>query len=290
MADERSGPGESGESFLAGFGVPFLQKKKVPRKSIAKILQKKALAMRFETLCLHSISRHRPAEAWHMAPHQHAHCEMVVVAHGRQETEIAGRRYVAEMGDALFYPPKILHEEWSARRDRLESIFFSFAWPDCPPDLHHHLRDPKGRMLALAGWLLAERDAHSPGAAATRGALLSAIMALYAQGVGGGEDPLVTATRRYIRAHLAEPLTLEALAVRAGLSKFHFLRRYRTLTGRTPLDDVRALRVDRARELILTTDLPLKTVAPLTGLANEQHLSRLFRRQLGITPGSLRGS
>jgi transcriptional regulator GlxA family with amidase domain len=60
------------------------------------------------------------------------------------------------------------------------------------------------------------------------------------------------------------------------------------LTGLTPMEDLRQLRLEAARDLLLTTDLPLKAIAPRTGLGDEYHLSRLFRRAFGIAPGALR--
>jgi transcriptional regulator GlxA family with amidase domain len=52
--------------------------------------------------------------------------------------------------------------------------------------------------------------------------------------------------------------------------------------------DLQLLRVESAKQLILTTDLPLKAIAPLAGLGDEYRLSRVFRRHLGLPPGALR--
>ena len=54
------------------------------------------------------------------------------------------------------------------------------------------------------------------------------------------------------------------------------------------MEDVRTLRVEYARELILTTNLPLKAIAPMAGMSSEYALSKVFRRVLGTTPGALR--
>jgi transcriptional regulator GlxA family with amidase domain len=54
------------------------------------------------------------------------------------------------------------------------------------------------------------------------------------------------------------------------------------------MEDVRFLRIERARELIMTTNAPLKTIAEATGIANVYHLSHLFRQRLGTPPGALR--
>jgi AraC family transcriptional regulator len=78
------------------------------------------------------------------------------------------------------------------------------------------------------------------------------------------------------------------LAHVAGLSKFHFIRAYTAQAGLTPMADVRAIRLDAARHLILTTDLPLKVIAPQVGLASEFHLSRLFTAHFGAGVRQLR--
>jgi transcriptional regulator GlxA family with amidase domain len=103
------------------------------------------------------------------------------------------------------------------------------------------------------------------------------------------EPLLVVAIKMFIRGHLTDKLTLEDLAAHASLSKYHFLRRYKELAGRTPMDEVRRLRLERARELVLATGLPLKQVAELAGFCDEYYLGKAFRTQLGCSPGKLRG-
>lgn len=56
------------------------------------------------------------------------------------------------------------------------------------------------------------------------------------------------------------------------------------------MEDVRRLRVEEARELIITTNLLLKEIAPLVGLSDEYQLSRLLRRYLGVSTRKLRKS
>ena len=99
---------------------------------------------------------------------------------------------------------------------------------------------------------------------------------------------MVARVRQYVHDHIAEHVTLAALARQAGLSKFHFLRTYRALAGCTPMDDVRAIRAEYARELILTTNQALKEIAPRAGFSNEYTLSRIFRRRYNMPPGRIR--
>jgi AraC family transcriptional regulator len=106
--------------------------------------------------------------------------------------------------------------------------------------------------------------------------------------LGREDQPMVTRVRRHIREHLGDVLTLDDLARVHGVSKFHFLRQYRAATGRTPMQDVRVMRAEYARELIMSTRLPLKEVAARAGLGDGYSLSRTFRRVFRTPPGQYR--
>jgi AraC family transcriptional regulator len=94
--------------------------------------------------------------------------------------------------------------------------------------------------------------------------------------------------REYMLRELASPVSLDDLARVASMSKYHFVREYRRLTGTTPMAELRMLRLEEARSLLRTTRLPLKAIAPMVGFADQHHLSRASRKYLGRTPKELR--
>jgi len=243
--------------------------------------------MELERLHLVSAGHVQPDPRWRLPAHAHTFHEMIVVVGGAMEVGIAQRVVRARNGDVLFYHKQVPHAEWADPKAPVETFFASFEG-DPASDLPVRVYDADGRVRVLVNWLYAERDAYAPNAAAMRDALLRAMVAEFVRLASGKRDALVEDIRAYVREHLAEPITLDQLAVRAGLSKYHFLRRYKTLTGRTPMDDVRAIRLEAARNAILTTNLPLKVIAPSVGLGDAYHLSRLFRRHLNLTPSELR--
>jgi AraC family transcriptional regulator len=107
--------------------------------------------------------------------------------------------------------------------------------------------------------------------------------------VRGGLAPLVR--RRladYIEAHLAEPITLGLLAQLACLSEFHLARMFRVSFGMPPSAWIAQRRVDRARELLKTTALPLQQVAHACGYADLSHMSHRLRSAVGMPPGRYR--
>jgi AraC-like DNA-binding protein len=226
-----------------------------------------------------------------MAAHAHAFCELIVPLSGQMRVHIAGQTFHATRGDALFYPTAQPHEEWSDPRSPATTLFASFYWPAAPAATPYHITDPSERILQAMHWLFADRDLPtSPQLLAQRHQTLLFILSRLTwcgRSLGPG-DALVHTIRSFIRQHLATPINLDALARLADMSKFHFLRHYTRLTGRSPMEDVRALRMEHARDLLLHSDLPLKQIAPRCGVGSEFALSRAFKRHFGFPPSQLR--
>lgn len=94
----------------------------------------------------------------------------------------------------------------------------------------------------------------------------------------------------YIEHNLASDLCLNSLARIAGMSQYHFARLFKKRFGTPPHTYVQQRRVERARHLILHSDMPLKEVVGATGFCDQSHLTRSFRRAFDITPAELRRS
>ena len=92
----------------------------------------------------------------------------------------------------------------------------------------------------------------------------------------------------YIDSYYAETLTIPTLARFAGLSRFHFIRAFRDLTGRTPHQYVRDRRLERARELLVTTPMPVTDICDAVGFHSLGSFSSVFRRVTGETPAQYR--
>ena len=101
-------------------------------------------------------------------------------------------------------------------------------------------------------------------------------------------NAMVAKVRTFVRNHMTEPLSVASLADVAGLSISHFARQYRDITGRTPMEDVRFIRVQEASRLIVRTHLPLHEIAPRVGISDAYHLSKLLKQLLGVGVKDLR--
>lgn len=94
----------------------------------------------------------------------------------------------------------------------------------------------------------------------------------------------------YVEMHLGEPLSVSEMAAIACLSPFHFSRSFKRSIGMSLHRYVLARRIERARQLVLQTDLPLTDIAAATGFDSQASFTVRFRRELGVTPGKLRRS
>jgi transcriptional regulator GlxA family with amidase domain len=96
------------------------------------------------------------------------------------------------------------------------------------------------------------------------------------------------ATRDWALQHLDKELTVQRLAHHARMSARTFNRRFREETGQAPGAWIRNRRVDRARELLESRDLPVDEVARLSGLGSGGNLRHHLRRGVGMSPSSYR--
>ncbi len=98
------------------------------------------------------------------------------------------------------------------------------------------------------------------------------------------QDSPINKVQTYVLAHLEEDFSVERMASLAGMSARHFARLFSRDVQMTPMEFLQHARIDRARSLLESTDLPLKTVAYRAGLGSTRHMRFLFSEKLGLTP------
>jgi len=92
----------------------------------------------------------------------------------------------------------------------------------------------------------------------------------------------------YVGDNLSGDLSLAGMAAAANLSPYHFARSFKRSTGLTPHQYVLRRRIERAKEMLLATDLPVGAVARRAGFASPSHFSQQFKRAVGVPPSALR--
>jgi len=112
---------------------------------------------------------------------------------------------------------------------------------------------------------------------------------------GGGEGPRMSERHRelgvvfqHIDAHLAERISVPALAQLARASESHFIRSFREVTGHTPGRYIQEKRVQRSAQLLISTSDSIEEIAERCGFANRYYFSRVFAQRMGCPPARYR--
>ncbi|MEO1147846.1 MAG: AraC family transcriptional regulator [Cyanobacteria bacterium J06638_22] len=173
------------------------------------------------------------------------------------------------------------------------------------PTLNHALRplhdgvlkDSRIRTHCLTLWEQAVQTGPFASLAVDQGvlALVTTLMARARPGevIKAPPAPRLEAERMaraidYVQASLDKPFNLSDLATAAGLSTRLLSRAFKAAMGQSPHQYVLTQRVQKARELLAFHDMPLPEVAAVCGFYDQAHLTRIFKKQLGTTPGAYR--
>ncbi len=169
---------------------------------------------------------------------------------------------------------------------------------DSPPDLRtefhnrHNVNDPQLKALLTA--FLAEAEAGGPNGRMFLDALMTAFSVHYlthyaetALSWDSGpslEQRQIARAKEFIFAHLTENISLDQVANAAGMSKFHFSRRFKEKIGYTPHQYLLKSRTQKAKSL-LKKGRSIADVAHELGFNDQSHFGRIFLKNEGVSPG-----
>lgn len=279
---------------LPASGVRFM----VPH-FLRELLQAHALAADCHPLAL----GYYPAAKGHrMQRRHHPNHLLIYCIEGAGELELAGERAAVKAGDLVLLPSGLPHayaaddnNPWSIYWVHFDGdaaadyvAFLGMAAPVVPLGALPGLQAEFEALLALrhAGYAL---PAFVHGAGLLKGLLtgLHGSMARAARDAGSID---IVALTSLMQRRLDGAVTLEELAREANLSNFHFVRRFRQLTGHAPIQHFIYLKMQHACRLLDGSQAPIKRVAAQVGYDDPYYFSRLFKRVIGISPQQYRVS
>ena len=242
------------------------------------------------------------AETGHSFPkHTHDQFGIGVIETGAQ-VSLSGRGMVqAEAGDIISVNPNEVHDGMPVSESRAWSMLYfdprligdllrdigegRFGAMEFPSPV---IRDGEmgGHFKTLFSLLIGDA---TEGSLLRDGLLLSLLAAVMREGAGGSREDAVPAdinrARELIDDDPAAPLTLAELAELCGLSHFRFLRAFTKATGLTPHAYLMQRRIQEARRLI-AAGTSLAEAAFASGFSDQSHMTRLFVRNFGVSPGA----
>jgi AraC-like DNA-binding protein len=234
--------------------------------------------------------------------HTHDYYVICVVDRGRQSFTHAGRKHFTPVGGLILINPGEAHTGEAA----IEVGFSIRCLYPTPEQMQTALGDTAALPWftqvrtddpAARGNLAALHEALARGASTLeRESRLTWTLAHLVGQYGGGHPPAPPGREReavrraqgYIDEHFAEGVRLDDLARHVALSPYYLLRAFRAEVGLPPHAYLDSVRIRHAERLI-AAGRPLAEVAAEVGYSSQSHLTRHFKRLVGVTPGHYAG-
>jgi AraC-like DNA-binding protein len=194
-------------------------------------------------------------------PHSHSTWTVAVVERGAAQFELDATQQRAGEGELFVLDPEAVHTGMAAVPEG-----WAYKVLYIEPRLLHDWSERDATALRAVAAL---RPHLRPGPPA--------------HGRDRAEHAAVRRARRHLSERWDQRVTLADLAA-AGLSRFELVRRFREQNGVTPHAFQSNLRVDHARRLLAAGQAPA-AVAAACGFADQPHLTRVFKRAVGVSPG-----
>jgi len=101
-------------------------------------------------------------------------------------------------------------------------------------------------------------------------------------------DTVVEHATELMTRQAEQPWTLQSLAHTVGISRSLLAARFRAVTGQSPMRHLASVRLTQAADYLTTSDLSIESIAARTGYSSNAALSKAFKREFGISPGTYR--
>jgi AraC-like DNA-binding protein len=250
------------------------------------------------------VHRERVIDSW----------ELIMGLNGTAWLEEEGRRYALGAEDMLFFRPGLRHRGYQASREGSSFYWVHFVpWNECATAAATSQgKEPFPAPVSLPVWLPrlgldkarvtmtqlqdAPESPHSSVLISSYlcGSLLLEIQRAWgerhapAPGLGGQADSWFTRLLDWARIQLDRPLNVEDLARQAGKHPDYLARLFKKYLGIGPLAWLHRERMEKAKKMLMETDLTIKQIAWRLGFSDSRQFSRLFRQSEALTPSDWR--
>jgi AraC-like DNA-binding protein/mannose-6-phosphate isomerase-like protein (cupin superfamily) len=230
---------------------------------------------------------------------------LFAIESGKFEFRIGAESGTISAGELVFCPPGYTFQRETLSQLGLHYIGFEFAggqradYAQLLPKVKSHPTDGK-RLASDFACLRSLHLAVDPRSTLRKQLILNDIWQLACEewedgqqqethaSLAASDDELMNRASEWLYRKAHTPFGMSELSGLLGLSHVQFTRRFRRAFRMTPSELVRNLRIRKAAELILNTDLTLDQIADRCGYDNGFYLSRVFNNSMGMSPSKFR--
>lgn len=229
---------------------------------------------------------------WNLKEHAHPYLELIYFLEGRASVAMGGNHLELAPFDLVVYPPGVVHRETLDLSSRQEivclwlelgggaSLPFSFKLSDDDGELGWLCRRVHQNRL-WKGARYQEIEDH----------LLRALLLFVEQRLshsGASRNVALDRCRAYIDEHCAETLGVEKLAEVACVTSSYLTRLFKRYLGTTPMRYRNAVRIEKAKHLLLVRSASVEEIADVLGFEDSKYFSQLFKSLTSLTPSQYR--
>lgn len=221
---------------------------------------------------------------------------LIYVTNGIFNTEIDGVTYHLKKGAVVLYPPKYKYHYWGEPPSRYscahftgsyaETLLTDLGFPLAPYALESEF-SPK--IEALFDKMMVQNMTNAPFLQHSLACLLEEILLTVAIGrMKSNGHRTFKKSIKYINANYTEKIKIPHLAKLEGISNSRYITLFSKEMGKTPSEYIIELRLGRARELLLSTDMAINLIGASVGYKDQYFFSKLFKKYIGMSPNTYR--
>lgn len=227
--------------------------------------------------------------AWNFSRHNHPYIELMYFFEGKGNLEVSGTRMSVSLFDTVVYPAHWEHQEEVVSEKKREIICLWIDLPELELKESIQLKDRDNTLSQIFRliYLEAKREEPEPLLLEYEMKLLLTLILRNNSENKDHKDELANALQ-YIHTHFTRKISLEQLADLEHISKSYLSRRFKKHTGMTVITYINHLRIQTAKQLLISTSLSVKEIAYQAGFESAKYFIRTFKALAGESPSSFR--
>lgn len=229
------------------------------------------------------------SDKWDFSRHSHPYIELIFFLEGKADLEVGGQTLKTTLYDTLVYPAGMLHRDGLSPERTREIICL---WVDIPqlvltqPIILHERRGTLKSLFQLVYRFGKEEENDPYRIEYALKLLLTEVM--FEAFRASGNETRPNAVVPYILEHYTEKITLEELAFLEHISVSYLARRFKETTGMTIISYIHHLRIEKARELLISSSLTASEISYMVGFDSPKYFHRIFKKETGESPAQFR--
>ena len=237
-------------------------------------------------------------------PHIHNFTEFFYVVGGSGKFQIRNDSHEISTGDMVLLNPQVEHTETSFVEDPLEYIVLGIEGVKLVTSLDSvegfsiiHFNEVADDISQYLYFILAEAKRHDSGFEDVCQSLLNILLINLMRRTKitprtadtvENASPKAMQAKAFIDAHFRENITLQSVADATDSNKYYLSHIFKAETDFSPMQYVTRLRLGEAQNLLINTDLSVTEIAAAVGYNDSNYFQKVFRRNVGLTPGNYR--